>query len=46
MTETRKDNYLNFLQSSGNFLLVKDSMGKPKPSTRDLPDSNFLMEKN
>jgi Domain of unknown function (DUF4483) len=45
MTETKQDRYLNFLQSSGNFLLVKDSMGKPKPSTRALPDDSFTYGK-
>ena len=41
MTEVQRDKYLNFLQSSGNFLLVKDSMGKPKPCTRNLPENDF-----
>ena len=45
MTGTKEDKYLNFLQSTGNFLLVKDSMGKPKPSTRTLPNEDFTYGK-
>lgn len=37
--------YLNFLQSSNNFLLVKDGIGKAKPSTRALPSEEFVYGK-
>ena len=33
------------LQNSGNYLLVKDDIGKSKPSTRDLPHNNFVFGK-
>ena len=45
MTAIRQDKYLNFLQCSGNFLLMKDSMGKPKPSTRELPGDGYTYGK-
>lgn len=41
MQTPKQDKYLAFLQSSNNFLLVKDSMGKAKPCTVPLPDSSF-----
>lgn len=37
--------FLNFLQSSNNFLLVKDGIGKAKPSTRTLPSGDFVYGK-
>lgn len=45
MTENKNNKFLNFLQSSNNFLLVKDSMGKPKPSTKNLPPKDFIYGK-
>ena len=45
MIASGQDKYLNFLQGSGNFLLIKDSMGKPKPSTRDLPGDGYTYGK-
>ena len=36
-----KNKFLNFLQTSNNFLLVKDSMGKAKPTTRQLPEGDY-----
>lgn len=38
-------NFYNFVQKSGNTLLVKDDIGKPKPSTRKLPCENFTYGK-
>lgn len=38
-------NFLNKVQNSGNFLLVKDDIGKPKPSTRKLPTDGFVFGK-
>lgn len=45
MTGVGNNKFLNFLQSSNNFLLVKDSMGKAKPSTRDLPGGTYTYGK-
>ncbi|OMJ96163.1 hypothetical protein SteCoe_345 [Stentor coeruleus] len=45
MTESKNNKYLNFLQSTNNFLLVKDSMGKAKPSTRILPGEDYTYGK-
>lgn len=45
MTESKNNKYLNFLQSTNNFLLVKDSMGKAKPSTRILPSEDYTYGK-
>ena len=39
-------NFQNYLQSSNNFLLVKGDIGKPKPSTRALPDKDYIYGKN
>ena len=42
------DNSHNFfvkIQNSGNFILVKDDIGKPKPATRKLPNSDFVFGK-
>ena len=41
MTKAKEDKYLAFLQKSNNFLIVKDSMGKAKPSTVPLPEASF-----
>ena len=38
---SNRQNFLNYIQTSKNFLLVKDSIGKPKPSTRALPSSEY-----
>lgn len=45
MKTAKQDKYLAFLQSTNNFLLVKDSMGKAKPCTVPLPDSSFTYGK-
>ena len=37
MTQNGQNEFLKFLQTSKNTLLVKDSAGKAKPSTRNLP---------
>lgn len=42
MLEDKEDKYLQFLQLSGNFLIVKDSMGKAKPTTRALPGQSHI----
>lgn len=38
-------NFYTFVQKSGNTLLVKDDIGKPKPSTRKLPGESFTYGK-
>ena len=38
-------NFYSFVQKSGNTLLVKDDIGKPKPSTRKLPSEHFTYGK-
>ena len=41
----RPQSYLDYLQATNNFILIKDEIGKPKPCTRELPDSNFVYGK-
>jgi Domain of unknown function (DUF4483) len=38
-------NFYIKIQNSGNFLLLKDDVGKPKPPTRKLPSSEFIFGK-
>jgi hypothetical protein len=45
MSNQKPTGYLDFLQATNNFLLIKDEIGKPKPTTRALPDSSFMYGK-
>lgn len=38
-------NFYSRIQQSGNYLLVKDDIGKAKPPVRKLPDSEFTYGK-
>ena len=45
MNVSKKNNFLTYLQTSKNILLVRNSLGKPKPSIRNLPNEEFCYGK-